>query len=230
MKNTFTAEDKIYEQVKDLESGLAVTYGNTTYIGHDVVKGYFIQRYGDFFCSDILTKFQIFQSIHNADFAKAFDAFTTEYDPFSDVNLTETRAILDNHGKNTDTRKTDSTHNKVTAEALNGTKTETYTTTDDSDTPRLETRDTSTGGTQTTDDLWTTNEKTRENTSLTLDGFEYTAHDVRGERVHKEGDSGGKMPQEMLEAERNARLNPVQKNYLDLFIYTNASYIGGAWS
>lgn len=230
MKNTYTAADKIAAQLTDTTDDYSVIYGTTTYISNDVVKGYFIQKYGDFYCTNLHTRFAVYQGIHNRDFARACEAFNAEYDPISDIDYTETRATIDNHGTTTDTRKTDTTHNKVTAEALNGTKTESYTTTDDSDTPRLETRDTSSGGTQTTDDLWTTTEKTRGDTSVTLDGFEYEGHDVHGETIYKRGDNGGHTTQSRLEEERATRLNPVSKNFLDMFIYENASYVGGAWS
>lgn len=229
MKNTFTNADKIGVQLTDTTDDYSVVYGNTTYISSDVVKGYLYARYGDFYCSDLHTKFEVFEGIHTRDFARAFDAFNTDYDPISDIDLTETRAIIDNYGKTTDTRKTDTSHNTVTAEALDGTKSETYTTTDDSDTARLETRDTSEGGTKTTDDLWTTNTKERENTSVTVDGYSYTGHDTHGETIYKRGDNGGHTAQSRIEEERNLRLNPVQKNFLDLFIYTNACYVGGAW-
>ena len=230
MKNTYTLADKIGEQIKTLTQGLAVVYGNVTYISHDTVKGYLYNKYGDFFCTDVVSKFQIFQSTHVPDFARAFDAFAQEYDPFNNFSITETRETIESHGKTTDTRKTDSEHNTVTAAALNGTQTETYTTTDDSDTPRLETRDTSAGGTETTDDLWTTNEKSRDTTTMTVNGTEYTAHDIHGERIIKEGDTGNVTAQSMLEEERKLRLNPVQQNFLDLFIYSYASYVGGAWA
>lgn len=229
MKNTFTAADKIGAQLTDTTDDYSVVYGNTTYISSDVVKGYLYQRYGDFYCSDLHTKFAVYQGIHTRDFARAFDAFNSNYDPISDIDLTETHAIIDNYGKMTDTRKTDANHNTVTAEALDGTKSETYTTTDDSDTARLETRDTSEGGTVTTDDLWTTTTKEHENTTVTVDGFNYTGHDTHGETMHKHGDNGGHTAQSRIEEERSLRLNPVQKNFLDLFIYTNACYVGGAW-
>lgn len=229
MKNTFTHADKIGVQLTNTTDDYSVVYGNTTYISSDTVKGYLYTRYGDFFCSDLHTKFEVFEGIHARDFARAFDAFNSNYDPISDIDYTETRAIIDNYGKTTDTRKTDANHNTVTAEALDGTKSETYTTTDDSDTARLETRDTSEGGTVTTDDLWTTNTKERDNTTVTVDGFSYTGHDTHGETIYKRGDNGGHTAQSRIEEERSLRLNPVQKNYLDLFIYTNACYVGGAW-
>lgn len=230
MKNTYTAADKIAAQLTDTTDDYTVKYGDDILISADVVKGYLTSKYGEFYCSDLHTRFAVYQGIHNRDFARACAAFNVDYDPIRDIDYTETRATIDNHGTTTDTRKTDAAHNTVTAEALDGTKTESYTTTDDSDTARLETRDTSEGGTKTTDDLWTTTEKTRGDTSVTLDGFEYEGHDVHGETIYKRGDNGGHTTQSRLEEERATRLNPVSKNYLDMFIYENASYVGGAWS
>ena len=229
MKNTFTDADKIGVQLTNTTDDYKVKYGDITYISSEIVIAYLYNRYGDFYCTNLHTKFEVFQGLHTRDFARAFEAMAAEYDPLNNFNITETRATMENHGKTTDTRKTDANHNTVTASALAGTKSETYTTTDDSTTPRLDTRDTSEGGTATTDDLWTTNEKERANTSLTLDGFEYEAHDVHAERITNQGDTGNVTAQSMIEEERKLRLNPVQKNFLDLFIIENACYIGGAW-
>lgn len=231
MKNTFTPADKIGAQLTDTTDDYKVKYGDITYISDDVVKAYFYHKYGDFYCTDLHTKFVVFQGIHTRDFARAFEAWSTVYDPISNYNSTEERAVIDSHGTETDTRATDPTHNTVTTSAIDGTKSETFTTTDTSATPRLDTRETNTGGTVTTDDLKTTNTKSRENTSITTQsGFTLTGHDVHGETITKSGNIGVTTTQEMINAECEMRLNPVQKNFLDLFIYEYACYVGGSWS
>ena len=120
-------------------------------------------------------------------------------------------------------------HNKVTNAALTGTASATYTTTDTSEEERLEEKTTNTGGTETTDDLHETKTKTRESSTLTVDGTSYTAHDVHGEIYTRAGNLGVTTTQQMITSETDMRLNPVQKNYLDRFIYMFASYVGGAW-
>lgn len=230
MKNTYTNNTKIYKQIEDLQTGLDVKSGNTYIINHNVVQAYFIAKYGDFYCDNIVSKFNIYNALQADDLLKAVNAYDAEYDPIENYHGIEKRTTVSMYGDETNSREPDSQHNTVTTSAIDGTKTESYTTTDSDTTPRLETRDTSTGGTVTTDDLKTTNTKTRETTEYTsVDGITYEGNDIHSEILEKYGNMGVTMTQQMIEAEKALRLDPVRKNYLDLFIYEYASYSGGCW-
>lgn len=198
-------------------------------ISSNTVRRYYRYRYGDFYCENMHAKFDIYNIIQAGDLYRALQAWDAEYNPLDNYNGKETRVIIDNKGAETTTRENDPEHNKVTTAALTGTESAHYTTTDDSDTARLETKDTTAGGTETTDDVKTTTEKTRGTTTLTVDGTSYTAHDVHGDILTKAGNLGVTTTQQMITSECEMRLNPVQKNYLDRFIYEYGLYVGGAW-
>jgi hypothetical protein len=231
MKNEYTIANKIWSQLYIPVPGesWAVVYDNTTLIESDTVTHYLYDRYGDFYCSRMWTKWQTYNELHAADFARALSAWNAEYNPLDNYNGKETRVNLDNYGAETNERETDPQHNKITNAALAGTESATYTTTDTSETERLEEKTKNTGGTETTDDLHETKTKTRESSTLTIDGTTYTAHDVHGEIYTRAGNLGVTTSQQMITSETEMRLNPVQKNYLDRFIYMFASYVGGAW-
>lgn len=232
MKNTFTESDKIGVQIADLTQGLAVTYGTTTIISHDVVKAYLYNKYGDFYCSDVVTKFNVYNSLQSGDLLKAVNASDAEYDPIENYHGIEKRESISNYGNTTDTRETDSDHNTVTSAALDGTYTETKTTTDTSDTYRSQNKDETHGGTVTTDDLKTTNTKSRGTAELTtVDGHALNGNDVHADLLEKYGNMGVTSTQNLIKQEFDLRLyDVVRKNYLDLFVYQYASYVGGAWS
>lgn len=232
MKNTYTPTDKIDIQLN--LSGLpadtwAVKYGGETLIAANVTKFYFEWKYGDFYCSTMWSKWSAYNYIHAADFARALDAWDATYNPLDNYNGRETRVNIDNYGQDDTSRTTDPLHNTVTNAAIDGTKTQDFSTTDNDTTPRLDGESVSIGGTTTTDDLHTTTSKTRQSTTLTVDGTSYTAHDVHGEIYTRAGNLGVTTTQQMITSEVEMRLNPVQKRYLDRFIYEYATYVGGAW-
>lgn len=231
MKNEYTIANKIWSQlyIPNPDENWAVVYDNVTLIDSDTVEHYLYDRYGDFYCSRMWTKWQTYNELHVADFARALAAWNADYNPLDNYNGKETRVNIDNYGTETNSRTTDPLHNKVTNTALTGTESATYTTTDTSETPRLEEKTTNAGGTETTDDLHETKTKTRETSTLSIDGTSYTAHDVHGEIYTRAGNLGVTTTQQMITSETDMRLNPVQKNYLDRFIYMFASYVGGAW-
>lgn len=231
MKNEYTIANKIWSQlyIPNPDENWAVVYNNVTLIDSDTVEHYLYDRYGDFYCARMWTKWETYNELHAADFARALAAWNAEYNPLDNYNGKETRINLDNYGAETNDRTTDPSHNKVTNAALTGTESATYTTTDTSETERLEEKTTNSGGTETTDDLHETKTKTRETSTLSIDGTSYTAHDVHGEIYTRAGNLGVTTTQQMITSETEMRLNPVQKNYLDRFIYMFASYVGGAW-
>lgn len=231
MKNEYTIANKIWSQlyIPSPEQSWAVVYNGATLITSDTVNHYLYDRYGDFYCSRMWTKWQTYNELHAADFARALAAWNADYNPLDNYNGRETRVNLDNYGTETNDRETDPLHNKVTNAAIAGTESATYTTTDTDVTPRLEEKTTNAGGTETTDDLHETRTKTRETSTLSIDGTSYTAHDVHGEIYTRAGNLGVTTTQQMITSETEMRLNPVQKNYLDRFIYMFASYVRGAW-
>lgn len=234
MKNTYTIDDKITVQLSG--GGLGVDPWavkdslSHTLIPSSLVAWYYNFKYGDFYCSDMYFKFSDYNTMHADDLAKALTAWNAEYNPIENYNGKETRINLENNGADTTERTTDPLHNTVTTAAIDGTKTETYTTTDTSTTARLEGYETSDGGTVSTDDLHTKTETTRDTTTLDVDGTTYTAHDVRGEIFTRAGNMGTTTTQQMINEEITMRMNSPIKNYLDTFIYQYASYVGGAWN
>ena len=233
MKNRFLTTDKIDNQIRDggdpeIEWTVEDSHGNEL-IDNETVKFYFTFRYGDLYCNDMYPKFYTYNEVHADDLKRALDAWNATYNPLDNYNGKEVRVNIDNVGTETTIRENDPLHNTVTSTAVDGTYTETKTTTDTSDSYRGQTKDEQHGGTVTTDDVKTTNTKSRENTTLSIDGDSYTAHDVRGEIYTRAGNLGVTTSQQMITSECEMRLNPVIKNYLDRFIYMYASYVGGAW-
>lgn len=236
MKNTFRTDTKIWAELYNVSTGQtwAATYTDENNVEHtlipaDTVRYYFYYKYGDFYCEYMYAKWQMYNTLQAADLYRALQAWDADYNPLDNFDARETRVRLTNNGDTSTTRENDPDHNTVTTSALTGTESSHYTTTDDSDTARLETKDTTAGGTETTDDVKTTTETTRETTTLTVDGTSYTAHDVRGETVTRAGHDSKTSWQNEIREECEMRLNPVQKNYLDRFIYEYAGYVGGAW-
>lgn len=210
-------------------NAFVVSLNNVTLISDTMVRSYLKAKYGAFICVDLVAKFQVFTSLHVADYSKASAAWVSNYNPLDNYNGEETHIILDSHGTKTNTRATDSEHNTVKNEILTGSKTDNYATTYDDTTPRLESRSESQGGSQSVDDLTINNTETFDNTTLSINGISYSAHDVHGETITKKGNLGITTSQQMIQSEIDLRFYPIQKQYIDRFVYENAYFASGAW-
>ncbi|MBR3591261.1 MAG: hypothetical protein IKL46_00175 [Clostridia bacterium] len=221
-------ENTIYKQAQDAPTdSFKVSFNNTTLITDTIARGYLTKKYHGFRCADLVETFNFYVSMTASDLSRALTAWNATYNPLDNYNGKEKRINIESYGKETDTRSTDENHNTVRNEILDGSKTDNYTTTYDNASPRLESRQESQGGSQSVDDLTINNEKEFTNTSLTIDGETFTAHEVRGEIYEKAGNLGVTTSQQMIMSEVEMRLNPVIKQYLDKFIYEYAYYVGG---
>lgn len=209
-----------------------VRYDTNTLISNEIVKNYLYYNYGMFICTDLHTKFSVYNAMQAADLAKALEAWNATYNPLENYNGVIERLVTDDHGDETKTHKTGGdggTHNTITSAAIDGTSTTHKVSTDESPSFRNDTQDTQTGGTVTTDDLHTEDKTTHGTTSRTVGSDTITADMIHTEKEEKHGNLGVTTSQQMIESECAMRLNPVIKQYLDRFIYQYAYYVGGAW-
>lgn len=225
---------KISYQVTHTEgtNPYAVIYDGVTLIASNVVTRYLIYNYGEFICSDLYLKFETYNAMQSGDLSRALTAWNADYNPLENYNGVIDRVTTDTHGDETRTHKTGGeggTHNKVTIEALNNSYTQHDVTTYEDQPPRMESKDTTSGGTETTDDLHTEDKTTHTEVNKTVGDTTYSGDEVHTEREDKHGNIGVTTSQQMIMSEAEMRLNPVIKQYLDRFIYQYAVYIGGAW-
>lgn len=213
----------------------AVVYGTSpndvTLITDAVVYDYLRLKYSRFECPDMWDKFGIYNTLHVDDFKRALDAWNAEYNPLDNYNGTTERVTTDTHGDETKTHTTggtDGTHKKVTTQALANTYTQHDTTTYDSTSPRMESKDIQNGGNETTDDLHTEDKTAHTEVTKTVGDASYTGDIIHTESENKHGNLGVTTSQQMIQSEVDMRLNPVQKQYLDRFIYEYAYYAGGS--
>ena len=223
---------RISTQIPEHTNNWGVTVAGVTLITSEIAAAYMLYNYSPFLCSDMYNKYTMYNALSAPDLKKALDAWNAEYNPISNYDKNEKDITIDSYGDSNDTRTTgdeNGDHKTVEQVAADGTKTESYTTTYDNTTPRLETRDTNEGGTISTDDLQVNNKKSHNNTSVTYDGDTYTGHEIHIRENKIAGNIGVTTSQQMIISEVDMRLNPLIKQYLDKFIYTYAIYIGGAW-
>lgn len=210
----------------------AVSYNNNTLIESGTAKLYLKLNYGSFICTDMYDKYTTYNVMQAADLSKALAAWNADYNPLENYNGVIDRVTTDTHGDETRTHKTGGeggTHNKVTSAALANTATTHETTTYDSTALRTESKDSNTGGTETTDDLHTEDKTTHTEVNKTVGDTTYSGDEIHTEREDKHGNLGVTTSQQMIESECVMRLNPVIKQYLDRFVYQYAYYSGGAW-
>ena len=201
----------------------ALTVDNTTIKSADDVLNYFLYTYEYWKTpTPIETAWAVYQSMHHADFEKAYEAWTADYNPLHNYDGTEKVIDVRKEGKTTVTNSPDSTHNSVTTEATEDaqTVTENDVTTYDSQTPRLDNKSTVTpsGGTVTTYDYKTTAENERTDTSITVDGETISGHDISYHKLEKGGNLGLTTSEQLILQEISLRLEPLIKMYLDTFI------------
>lgn len=244
----------VSQQIESSSDNWAVIYDGNTLISSDNVKHYLLYNYGDFLCKDLYNKFFWHNAIYAADFAKALNAWNATYDPLHNYDGKETSIKLNSHGVETvATEKTrtdlltestdttpDSTHNSVTAETTDGTKTTNYSTSYESETLKKTGETVPNGGTKTTYDLKTNT--TRENTgtqttedetttsylnaTITHNGKTYTAHDVEINELEKGGNLGLTTSEQLIQQEVDLRLNPITAQYLNRFAAMYLYYVG----
>lgn len=201
----------------------ALTVNNVTVKSADDVLNYILYTYEYWKTpTPIETAWSVFQSMHHADFEKAFDAWTADYNPLHNYDGTEITLDVRKEGKTTITNTPDADHNTVITEATEDaqTVTENDVTTYDSQTPRLDNKSTvtPTGGTVTTYDYKTKAENERTDASMTIDGETVSGHDINYHKLTKGGNLGVTTSQQMIESEVQMRLEPLIKMYLDTFI------------
>lgn len=210
----------------------SVKANNNTLITSDVASSYLKYNYGRFMCSDLYNKFVLFNTMQAADLKKAVEAWNADYNPIDNYNGTTSRVVTDTNGDETLTHLTgdeSGEHKTIETVATDNAATTTFKTADNDDTPHIDDKTTSTGGTITTNDLITRDIKSHDTISKTVDDTTYSADNIHTETENKHGNLGVTTTQSMIMSECEMRLNPVIKQYLDTFVYQYAVYIGGAW-
>lgn len=225
--------DTILKQLDDVATdGMKVVYGNETLITDTIARGYLGYKYGAFICDDFYSKYTFYVSMTAADLSRAMAAWNSVYNPLDNYNGETTRIITDDHGDEIRKHTTGGEgggHNKTTSTAVPNTKTSDYTTTNDSAQPRLLAETETTGGTEVTDDLHTTDTTTHDTVTKTIDSDTITADLIHTEKEIKRGNLGVTTSQQMIQSEVDMRLNPLIAQYLDRFVYQYAFYAGGMW-
>lgn len=224
--------DTIKYQIENSSDDWSVTHNNVTLITSDIVKSYLKIKYGGFTCESLYETFTLYNDISAADLSRALTAWNAEYNPLDNYNGDIEHILIHEKGDEVTTHITgdeNGEHNTLTSQALNGTSTNTYVTTFDNDTPRLESKDETNGGTETINDLFTTDTKAHYNITKNIDGTNYTGDEITHEIERKHGNLGVTKTQQMIMSEVNMRLNPLIKQYLDRFIFEYAYYVKGAW-
>lgn len=203
-----------------------------TLITNGEVYSYFMSRYPDYICPNMWHNFEAYNIMHAFDLKQAQYAFYADYNPLENYNGETEHIHTKDNGDETRTHKTGGdggTHNTVTTEALANTYTQHDVTTYDNSTPRMDSKDTQSGGNRVTDDLHTEDKTVHGTTSKTIGETTYTGDEVYHEIEKKHGNLGVTTTQQMIDSEIAMRLKPINKRYLDQFINEYAYYIGGAW-
>lgn len=224
----------INEQIADYDSQIIQTFdikvNNVLILSGTDVLDYMLFTY-DNFCTrtPLYRLWQKYVTIHHPDFAKAYAAWTSNYEPLQNYDSTETYLHLYDDG--TDTTRI--THGKVnTVSAASGTTaptTSNYITTDESATPRLESQTTQSGTTTDSESGTTTTTLEHSPTTATIDGESYTADKIESETRKKSGNIGVTTSQQMLQSEVDLRLNPLIMQYIDNFMRDYTYYVSGEW-
>lgn len=219
----------LHEQIEDLrpievEQLFTIKDGeNNVILSGANVCSYLDEMYGLWKTRSYLhTLWGLYNSMHSADFIRAYNAWVAEYNPLENYNGNEVNVFLTNDGQET----TEITHGKTTTITANDVQNDTYVTTDDSTTPRLENRNKQTGNTTDAESGTTTTTVDRETKNLTIDGTTYTADNVHGEIKNRHGNLGVTTSQQMITSEIDMRMNPLIQLYIDTFVNDYAYYVG----
>lgn len=210
-----------------IESIFKLTDGNNAEIlTGGQVTNYLTYKYGDYYTlTPVQGLWVLYNATHRADFIKAYNAWTTAYNPLDNYNANETNVYLTSDGAETST----TWHGKTVTTSLTDVQTDNMITTDESQTPRLDTRTTNSGSTTDAESGTTTTCVDHTAKSLSIDGTTYSADNVHGELKKKTGNIGVTTSQQMLSAEIDLRMNPLIELYIDEFVsdYTYYFYKGG---
>lgn len=222
----------LYQLQRVPTDGMKIVYNNTTLIEDNIARAYLAFKYGSFICDDMYSKYTLYVTMTAPDLSKALAAWNSVYNPLDNYNGETTRITTDDHGDEIRKHTTGGeggSHNKTTSTAVPNTKTSDYTTTNDSSQPRLLAETETTGGTEVTDDLHTTDTTTHDTVTKTVDSDTITADMIHTEKEIKRGNLGITTSQQMIQSEVDIRLNPVIAQYLDRFVFQYAFYAGGMW-
>lgn len=201
----------------------------TTILAGVVIRPYIEDNYGFFYCDNIVSKWRAYQSLTKDDFARALNAYNTVYNPLMrDESHTRESVETEKHGTESKTHTPDANHNTTTTAALDGTKTDTLSTTfENTATPRLDNRVETSGGTVTTDDNKYTDDISRTDTSMAIGDNTVSGHDIKHKMETYTDENEIDTPQNQILSEIALRLNPVSKQYIDNFIQQYCYYAGG---
>ena len=219
-----TINEQIAEYIPEQIALFDLKVSGTTVLAGEYVTDYMMYRYDKYMTNDALYKLWIvYSNIHNADFVKAYTAWTTAYDPLENYNGTETNIYLNQHGTSTDT----TTHGKTTTNSTGdgGVTTTNQVTTYDDTTFRNDSKSTQTGTTTSTDSGTTAVAKTHEVAELTVDNITYSADEITAEQKNRHGNLGLTSSQKMLTEEVQLRLRPLIELYIDEFISEYCYYV-----
>lgn len=226
-----TINEQIGDYIPEQIALFDIKVGGATILSGEYVTNYMIYTY-DGYCTraPLYMLWITYVNVHSTDFTKAYNAWTTNYDPLQNYDSCETNVYLQNDGVET----VRVNHGKVNTTAAS-TKTgeiptmTNYVTTDDSTTPRIDTQSTSTGVTTDTESGSTATTTEHSPSSLTVDNVEYTADYVKAEINKKSGNIGVTTSQQMLQSEVELRLNPLVMQYIDAFMRDYTYYVSREW-
>ena len=193
---------------------------NQTILSGAKVLSYLFQTYYNYKTMlPMYDLWQVYKSIHENDFLKAFEAMSSVYNPIENYNSKEKNISMTNDGMTT------VTHGKTLTNTATNVQNETESTSFDSTTYRPTERTIQNGTTTNTESGTTTTDKGVK--TLTVDGDDYTADIVNAELKEKSGNIGVTTSQQMIESEIELRKNPVVMLYLNEFANTYFYYVGG---
>lgn len=215
----YTALEKDqYFSIKDSENQYIINGVN--------VCSYMTEMYGNYKTrSEIKTLWTLYNATHYNDFIRAYNAFTSTYEPLDNYNGTEENVYLNQDGTKTDR----TTHGKTTTTTANNVQNENYTTSFDSQAYRPDNKSIQTGNTTAADTGTTTNTTEHSLTTLTVGDTTYTADSITAETKHRHGNLGVTSTQQMINQELELRKNPVALLYIDEFINDYAYYVSETW-
>ena len=199
--------DTIKYQIINSTEDWSVIHNNVTLITSDIVKSYLKIKYGGFTCESLYETFTLYNGMAAADLSRALTAWNAEYDPIDNYNSNTEHILIRENGDEVTTHITgdeNGGHNTITSQALTGTSTNTYVTTFDNDKPRLESKDETNGGTETINDLYTTDTKSHYNITKNIGGDNYTGDEITHEIERKHGNIGVTRTQQMILADFNS--------------------------
>lgn len=226
-----TINEQIESYISEQIALFDIKDGTTIICAGETVTNYMKYMYDGYMTRAALYMLWLnYKSLHEHDLIRAYRAWVSDYEPLQNYDSTESNVYLQNDG--TETVRVN--HGKVNTMAASTSEgevptTSNYVTTDDSDTPRLETQSTSTGVTTDTESGSTATTKEHSHSTMTIDNTEYSADYIKAELRKKSGNIGVTTSQQMLQSEVDLRLNPLLVQYIDSFMRDFTYYINREW-